>query len=182
MSSSFLFTVALGMAFTVLASVPGSAQSPAAPAQSESRIALAPNAAAKARHSIVEWLECEECEDGELERVVELGAVATPTLAATLRQGPSEASRELVRRELANTYEQLAAYAADHPGTELPMDREQYISTYLDNYIALYQIRSAKALAAIGGDAAKRALEEGEMISARSDVREAIRQLRNSID
>jgi hypothetical protein len=182
MNSMLLPTVAPALLLAAWASTPGLAQAPAALTQSESQITLSPRAAAEARRTIVEWLECEECNAGELQRVVELGTVATPTLAATVREGPSEASRELVRSELGKTYDQLAAYVAEHPERELPMDREQYISTYLENYIALYQIRSAEALAAIGGDEAKRALQESENVSSRSDVRQTIRKFRDSID
>lgn len=135
---------------------------------------LSPEKAAEVRRMIVAWLECEECEEQQLEKVVALGTVAVPTLAATLKQGPSTASRELFRRHLADTYEQLVVYASKHPQDKLPMSREQYIKTYMENYVALYRMRAARALGAIGNPAARRALEDALKLSLRDDERNAV--------
>ena len=120
---------------------------------------LAPEQAADVRRTIVLWLECEECIDGELAAVAELGAAAIPTLSAVLREGPSPASRESARRKLGRSYQQLREYAISHPEVEVPMDEEEYITTFLGNYVALHRIRAAQALGAIGGPYGKDALE-----------------------
>lgn len=102
------------------------------------------------RHTLVDWLECGDCKDGELEAVVELGEDAVPSLEASLELGPSPASRELLRRHLLATYQQLVEHQQEHPEAEVTMSEEEYVDTYLGNYVALYQSRAAEALAAIG--------------------------------
>ena len=126
------------------------------------------------RRTIVGWFECEECREGQLEAVVKLGEKAVPTLIATLRNGPPPANREALRRSLSSTYQQLIAHSEKNPQAKVPMSEQEYIDLYIENYVARYQSRSGKALAAIGGADAKRALEEALKAPIRDDVREAI--------
>lgn len=137
---------------------------------------LTPQQAAEARRTIVTWLECEECTEGELEAVVKLGPVVVPSLVAILREGPSRASRESLRRHLISTYEKLKQYERTHPEAKVPMSEEEYVKTYMDNYMALYQIRAAKALAAVRGPAAKQALKEALRKPLRDDVKAVVRE------
>lgn len=162
---------------TLLTAVTGCAR-PEGPEEAAAK--LTPEQAADARRTIVVWLECEECTNGELEEVVEIGLAAIPTLSAVLQEGPSPASRESVRRGLARSYQQLTDYAANHPQVEVPMDGEEYIATFLGNYVALHQIRAAGALGAIGGPYAKDALERAPQ-DVREDVRTAVRASLDSI-
>jgi len=46
----------------------------------------------------------------------------------------------------------------------------------MDNYQALYQLRSAIALGAIGGPDARKALESALELPARNDVKQAIKE------
>ncbi len=55
----------------------------------EKREPLTPARATQVRRTISTWLESEECMEGALEAVVELGEVAVPSLATVLREGPS---------------------------------------------------------------------------------------------
>ena len=68
---------------------------------------LTPEQAAEARRTIIAWLECRQCIDGELEAVAVLGEVAVPSLIACLRGGPSLAIREILRHNLLATYRKL---------------------------------------------------------------------------
>jgi hypothetical protein len=129
-----------------------------------------PEQAAQARRAIVNYLECEECEEGELEAVAKLGQVAVPTLAATLREGPSQANLELLRRQLTASYRELKEYERTHPKAKVPGSEEQFIKTFMDNYVALNQERAAAALGAIGGPEARRALEEASRAPLRDNV------------
>jgi hypothetical protein len=132
---------------------------------------LSPEDAASARRTITAWLECEECVDGEREAVVALGGIALPTLVAVLREGPSPARREEMRRHLERVYRELresgAELAAGSP--------EEYAQRYLGNFEALYRIRAAEGLGAIGGGEARRALEEALRQDLREDVAAAVR-------
>ena len=167
-------------AVTVLASCrkePGETPtSPPTPTSSSAPPSLSPDQAAQARRIIVAWLECEECESGELEAVVRLGNTAVPTLVATLRGGPSPASRERLRRHLVSTYGRLRKEGETHREMRVAQSEEAYVKTYMDNYVALYQVRSAQALAAIGGDEARRALETASQASLRKDVADAVKE------
>lgn len=136
----------------------------------------------KVQQTIVDWLECEECVDGELEAVVKLGEALVPSLANTLQRGPAPERLESVRRRLSDNYDALTAYAKTHPETRIPMTKDEYVRTYLDNYVALYRVRSAQALSRIGGAEARRALEQARDAGYREDVSgavtESLRQLR----
>jgi hypothetical protein len=131
--------------------------------------------ATEARRAIARYLECEECTDGELEAVVRLGEVSVPVLAATLRGGIAPATREKLRLHLVATYEELKKYASTHADAQIPASEDEYVKMYLDNHDALYRIRAATALAAIGGPAASAALKEASAASVRPDVQAAIK-------
>src|SRR5262245_53778408 len=62
---------------------------------------------AGARRAMVAYFDCDECTDGELSALVAFGPAIVPSLAATLRRGPSPSSREILRGNLA------AAHAHD---------------------------------------------------------------------
>ncbi|MBI5042527.1 MAG: hypothetical protein HZC10_01555 [Nitrospirae bacterium] len=130
---------------------------------------------AEAQHIIVNWMECEECVDGELEAVKKLGEIAVPSLSKILPEGPSKESLDLRRRHLITTYKELKKYGETHPESAIKMSEQEYVKIYMDNYIALYQIRAAEALSAIGGLAAKKALEDSLKIPLRDDVKAAVR-------
>ena len=132
--------------------------------------ALTPEQAVEARRAIITWLECEECNQGELRAVVRLGPTVVPTLAATLKEGPSQASLEFFRRYLIATYRSLKKFESTHHQSNVLLTETDYVNQYLDNYLALYQIRAAEALAAIGGPAAKTALKEAMQLPLRPDV------------
>lgn len=138
--------------------------------------ALSPERAAQARRTIVAWLECEECTEGQLKSVVRLGDLAVPTLSATLAEGPSPASRESLKRHLVATYGQLVEYGKSHPEAKLEMSEGDYIKTYAENYVALYRVRSATALGAIGGSAARKALEKALEKPDREDVKLTVKE------
>jgi hypothetical protein len=137
---------------------------------------LTPEEAAAARRTIVAWLECEECTDGELEAVVKLGEVAVPSLAATVREGPSPAKLEELRRHLEANYRRLKDYQSTHRDTVVPMTSREYVNTYMGNYIALVRSRAAIALGKIGGPEAKKALQSAQRMELRRDAAEVVEQ------
>jgi hypothetical protein len=136
--------------------------------------AVATKSAVEPRRAILAWLECEECGDGELEAVVKLGSLAVPSLATSLREGPSQAKRELRWRELINSHDRVGAYYMKHRKLIVPMSQQTFVRAYLDNYVALYQKRAAIGLAAIGGRDASKALEDAERAALRNDVRKTV--------
>src|SRR5260221_9534441 len=119
---------------------------------------LSPEEAYSLRQDVLRWVECEECTDGELKAVLKWGPAVVPTLTATLKEGPSPARREELEQHLRGTYRDLKAYERTHAEARVGLSEEDYLKTYRENFLALYTTRSARALAAVGGPAARRAL------------------------
>ena len=115
--------------------------------------------AAEVMRTVLNWLECEECIDGELKAVIRLHNIAVPPLSVALREGPSQSSLEIYRRELMVSYTRLANYHGSITNRQLVMTRDEYIAHHLGNYVRLYQIRALTALSMIGGTTATTALE-----------------------
>ena len=122
----------------------------------------------------IEWLECEECEDGELEAVKKEGEMIVPTLAAALERGPSGASLEILRLQLEKRYDKLVTYSKTHPNVKMSQSKKEFVSHYMDNYIALYHIRAIMGLSAIGGNDASAAISKAKNGKYRDDVRKVL--------
>lgn len=164
MKSYALLTILLALCLAAPECKKGGTGTPPSPAE-----------AAQIRHSIIAYLECEECMDGERAAVVKLGRTAVPTLAAALREGPSDVQLELLRRHITNTHRKLKEYEQTHPEAKPLRSVEFYVKLYTDNYLALHQSRAATALGAIGGPEARRALEEASRKPLRGDVQAAVK-------
>jgi len=126
----------------------------------------------QAVQAIQAWMECQDCSE-ERAAVARLGVPAVPLLGEYLR-GPTAEKRELARRALEAAYRRMKQYEASHPAAKVPMTQEEYIKTYLANYVAQYQVRSATGLADIGGPEATKLLEEAQQAPLRGDVKAVI--------
>lgn len=124
--------------------------------------------------TITVWMECEECKE-ERQAVARMGAAALPFLADYLRAGAPADRQEVVRRQLAAAYKNMKDEEAKNPKAKTTMTEQEYVKTYLDNYVALYQVRAATALADIGGAEAVRLLEEAAQAPLRDDVKAVVR-------
>jgi len=119
------------------------------------------------------WLNCEECEDGELNAVLALGDTALPSLRQALLQGPSAAELEEARSHLMASYDGILPYWPAESGSP-PPTRDEYVRMYLSNLVARYQKRAMIALETLGGRQAIQALEEALREELRDDVRREI--------
>jgi hypothetical protein len=135
---------------------------------------MSPEQAETARQALVEWFECEECEEGQLEAVAKYGEQVVPSLRAALLEGAAPATEELTRRELETRYDELQRYAATHPEAKVASSKEEFVAMYVGNLHAQYRTRAAQGLSRIGGPTAVRALEEGLGRADRPDVRGSI--------
>lgn len=133
------------------------------------------------RRSLLAWVESDEPDQAALEAVVEFGEEAVPSLRGMLLRGPAPARAELQRLHLEEVYGELVTAAA-RTGTELGLTREEYLSLYRANLLALYRSRSATALARIGGQEARRALEELLSADLREDVRWSVAEALRSME
>lgn len=136
--------------------------------------AMSTEQAETARQALVEWFECEECEEGQVEAVAKYGEQVVPSLRAALIEGAAPATEELTRRELETRYDELQRYARTHPEAKVTSSKEEFVAMYVGNLHAQYRTRAAQALSRIGGPAAVRALEEGLGKADRQDVRGSI--------
>lgn len=103
------------------------------------------------RRTLDTWLGCIECNEGELDSVVALASRKRPATVAALRDdllaGPSPVRRQSMGRQLDSSYKVLVAVRSPDPAPP----RVAFVRRYLDNLIGVYRIRSAVALATIGG-------------------------------
>lgn len=137
---------------------------------------LSPERSTVVRRALVAWLECEECDGNELPNVVTLKRDALPMLIPTLNEGPSPAKREVFLAGLEMNFDKLVEYSKTHPESMIKMNKEEYLNTYLQNYVAKYQSRAAIALAEIGGKEAKAALKRSLRLNLRDDVKTVVRE------
>jgi hypothetical protein len=135
---------------------------------------LSADAAAQARRTIMRWLECEECTDGEVDSVVRLGAVAVPSLSAALLDGPSPVRLEEQKYYLRESYRQQREYGRSHPAAAPRMTEAEHLALYTRNLIGLYRVRSAIALERIGGADAAEALDKAVRLELPADERAVV--------
>ena len=86
-----------------------------------------------ARVALVEWFECEECEEGQLQAVVKHGERLVPLLKAALLEGAAPASEELLRLDLERRYDELRRNQEAHPGAKVASTKEEFVALYLGN-------------------------------------------------
>ena len=123
--------------------------------------------------ALASWLNCEYCEHGELEAIARGGEAIVPSLVTALHDGPSPAARETLRTELEARYEQLVAQSKKNPIAPITATKEEFVRLYMGNFEAQQRVRAAQALAVIGSDRARAALETAAANQAyRDDVRQ----------
>lgn len=127
-----------------------------------------------AARALIGWLESEEADPGDLAAVVGYREFVLPSLIAALNSGPSPARRERQRRSLESGYERLAEQARKESKV-LVTSQGEYVKNYSDNLEALYRVRAAQALVAIGGEKSRQALEASLTQAHRPDIQEAIK-------
>jgi hypothetical protein len=146
------------------------------PAELSTQQAISPDKAAEVQRTIVAFMECEECNEGQVEAVKKLGPLAVESLATLLQEGPPAASRALQREHVVTTYRRLQEYTKSHPDSHpVAMSEEETVQLYSQNYITLYQTHAAQALGAIGGDEARKALTHALELPLSEEVRAVVR-------
>ena len=135
-----------------------------------------PRQAEAIRIAIIDYMECEECTEGQLEKLTAYGSRVVKSLETILREGPSDAKKETRLTHLQKSYRDLVKYQETYPENKVTMKEDEYVKTYMDNYIALYQSRAIIALATIGGPEAKKALQSAASLTLREDVRKLLQE------
>src|ERR1051325_1755203 len=124
-----------------------------------------------ARLALLNWLECEECSNGELAVVVHYGPLLIPMLQAATLSGPSPASEELLREAFGRRYDELRDYALVHPESPISGTREQFVAFNVSRAHVQYQLRAAQALALIGGPLARQTILDAIGRAERADLK-----------
>lgn len=133
---------------------------------------LSPSQAQSAVIALSAWLESDHGDPDDLAAVLTFGQAVVPSLAAALAAGPSAARRTRLRTALET------GYTARKPGGA---SREEYVRYYMGNFEAMYRVRAAQALAAIGGPAARDAIRQSMEIEKREDVRATLKELLDEV-
>lgn len=141
-----------------------------------------PDVSAKARAALVEWFECEECVDNELEVVLEYQELVKPMLVSVLDQGAAPATRSLYQHQLEQRYDELVEYGERHPGSKPSLPKDEFVALYLGNLDAQYRTRAATALGSIGGKTSIKALEMALDRVDRDDVKRVIQEALEKTD
>lgn len=97
---------------------------------------------------IFAWLECEECFDGELEAVLDLGEIAIPVLFDILENGPPPQNINDARESLTSDYDQVVIYLENKKREDIVINQtmDEYVEFYLENLEAQYKSRAFLAL------------------------------------
>lgn len=96
------------------------------------------------RRTILQWLTCEECTDGERAAVQAIGGRAVPLLAQVLEDTTADVNRELRRGftdGLAASYRRIRS-----PGVTLP----EYLDVHLSRYFQSVRLRAIQSLGDLG--------------------------------
>lgn len=127
------------------------------------------------------WLNCEECDRGQLDSVVHLGTAVSAALAQVLLNGPPAGRVDSIRTGLSNSYAGLTSYVATHPGLDSLPPAAAYVGPFLSNYDASNRKRAALALGRIKGKIARAALDSAGALPLRADVLQVVRFARDSL-
>jgi hypothetical protein len=127
--------------------------------------------------ALTAWLECDECEAGELKAVVRLGEAALPTLGTKLRQGIAPAAVTRLRPLLEQRYDELAEHAQANPQIRLGSpSKNAFVELQMQRWQTQLQMRATRAIAAIGGASSRKILEAALATTDRPDLRSTIQQ------
>lgn len=128
------------------------------------------------------WLECTECLEGQLDSVVAIGRGAVSLLGEYVRNGPPADRLRQFRARADSLHRSLVAYDSAHglsaPPATTPVNRTD---RYAANYVALYRVRSARALSRLGGSQARQALDDALALQLPPHVRALVQLARDSV-
>jgi hypothetical protein len=105
----------------------------------------------QAQAALSAWLECVECSDGELEKLVPHTSLVGPVLVEILSHGPSPSQKARIEDRLRADWRSLA------PSARVYGERE-YVEVFSQNAAVQYQIRAIQAFARFAAPQYDRAL------------------------
>ena len=130
----------------------------------------------KATQALAKWFDCDSCGEADLKAVTRHKQAVVPSLVATLNAGLSPANRQALHDSFGARYDELDAQGRKDPKFKMKSTKDEFIARYVDQYDALYRMRAAEALGAIGGANARAALKTALTNAKSADVRKAIQE------
>lgn len=93
-----------------------------------------------AQAALLAWLECMECTDGELEKLVPHTALVGPALSDILLHGPSPSQKARIEDQLRADWKSLSPKARVY-------SEKEYVEVFSQNTEVQYQIKAIQAFA-----------------------------------
>ena len=155
----------LGLDLHEAAAQPGA--QPARPAQPAAPPAPAPTTDAR----IINWLDCVECSNQELDVLARQGDAIVPALQQVLLNGPSQDRLDAKRRSLESGYRSMKQYEQRRPDRAVPLTEQQYIALYQEKFVLLNRTRAARALGVINSPEARRVLVQALQANPQPELR-----------
>jgi hypothetical protein len=122
-----------------------------------------------AQAALLAWLECVECSDGELERLVPHAALVGPTLSQILLHGPSPSEKARIEDKVRADWKSLSSKARVY-------DEKDYVEVFSRNAEVQYQIKAIQALARFAAPQYDQALlAASKSTKLRPEVQQALR-------
>ena len=140
---------------------------PARPAQPAAPPAPAPTTDAR----IINWLDCVECSNQELDVLARQGDAIVPALQQVLLNGPSQDRLDAKRRSLESGYRSMKQYEQRRPDRAVPLTEQQYIALYQEKFVLLNRTRAARALGVINSPEARRVLVQALQANPQPELR-----------
>lgn len=110
--------------------------------------------------AVVDWLDCDRCQEGQLPRLAKFEDEAVPLLQSALSWGPTPASTELLRRHLVGVYYDLSSNSVLNGRRPLELGGlEAFVDYYLAAADLRVRLRAEIALRRIDTPAARRAYD-----------------------
>jgi hypothetical protein len=136
-----------------------------------------PERAEAAREALLSWLECVECNNGELDAVSRYAPELETALITILKEGPAPARLAEIEDRLREQFQANVKASGWAPDEE-----SQYVKTYLANADQTYRLRAVTALGRIRTNRALIALRDAADPSSHqtADVRRAADEARSS--
>ena len=143
------------------------AAQPARPAQPAAPPAPPPTTDAR----IINWLDCVECSNQELDVLARQGDAIVPALRQVLLNGPSQDRLDAKRRSLESAYQSMKQYEQRRPDRAVPLTEQQYIARYQEKFVLLNRTRAARALGVINSPEARRVLVQALQANPQPELR-----------
>ncbi len=101
--------------------------------------------------NVIDWLECEECSDGEIQELLRAKPRARKALEQTVVNGPPDRKLRSLAGALKVRHSEIVKYIPTHPYVELRSNEQEFSDRYVAIERQNYRTRAARGLIALRG-------------------------------